>query len=177
MRNKWKKQGISIMIGYVLLISFAIVMGVVAYQWMKSYVPAEDFKCVDDVSVFLTKINCTNQGTYFELDLTLKNNGLFNVAGYFIRGKNDSNPGQELAALDLSQSLTGEGEFGIKAENAVIFLGGDNGMVPNEERRSIFRLDNEIYSLEIIPVRYQEEEGKKRFITCGYAKIKEEVNC
>ena len=39
--SRMSKKGLSIMIGYVLLVTAAIVIGVVVYQWMKTYLPTE----------------------------------------------------------------------------------------------------------------------------------------
>ena len=93
-----KKKGVSIMIGYVLLVTCAIVIGVIVYQWIKTYVPTEALECPDEVSIFIKdfEFNCEN----FQLDLTLKNNGLFKIAGYFIHATDD--PNQTLATIDLS---------------------------------------------------------------------------
>lgn len=162
------KKGISIMVGYVLLITFAIVIGVVVAQWMRTYVPKEALACPDGVSIFIDEITC-NVGI---LNITLQNNGRFSIAGYFIHATNTSE--QELATLDLSQYLIGGGS---SMSNAVVFQWNENSMDPNEERMSMFSLPANIDSIEIIPVRFQEQDNKKRFVSCGNSKIKEIVNC
>jgi len=35
------KKGISVIIGYLLLVSFAIIISGMVYVWMKTYVPTE----------------------------------------------------------------------------------------------------------------------------------------
>ena len=166
---KNSRKGVSVIIGYVLLVTFAIVMGGIVYQWMKTYIPKDTLECDEGVSIFLKDYSCND----LELSLTLKNNGRFNVAGYFIHATTD--PSQELAVIDLSQEITGGGN---KVGNVIRFgLGDENSMKPNDEKTSIFQLTNEIYSIEIIPVRFQVEDNKKRLVSCGTSKIKEEITC
>ena len=59
------KRGISVMVGYVLLVTFAIIISVIVYNWMQSYVPQEDLECEDGVSLIIQKYNC---------DLEIENN-------------------------------------------------------------------------------------------------------
>ena len=167
-----KKKGVSIMVGYVLLVTCAIIIGVVVYQWVKTYVPADALECPEGTSIFIKEYtyDCDNS----ELSLTLKNNGLFNTAGYFIHATNEE--GQELATIDLSNyTLLGEGKGGT-----VLFSTG-NSFKPNDEETNIFELSGseigQIYSIEIIPVRFQEEDGKNRFVSCGGSKVEEKISC
>ena len=168
---KKNKKAVSIMIGYVLLVSIAIIMSVVVYQWMKSYVPSENIECSDEVSLFIEDYTCEGD----ILNLTLKNNGKFNVAGYFIRATNDSEV--KLATIDLSLKLINEV---TKYESAVLFEGPINSLEPNEQGEAhafdISEYSN-LYSLEIIPVRFEEVEGRTKFVNCGNARIKEVIVC
>ena len=72
MISKKNRKGISVMIGYILLIAIAIVISVVVYQWLKTYIPTEPLKCSDGVSVFVEDYtyNCTTN----QFNFTLKNN-------------------------------------------------------------------------------------------------------
>lgn len=166
------KRGVSIMVGYVLLVTSAIIMSVIVYQWIKTYVPTEALECPNGVSVFLKKYvyNCGLE----ELNITLKNNGRFNLAGYFIHVTNKSD--QELATIDLSiYTEKGEGKGGT------VLFGTKNLFEPGGEMTNVFDLSDsnigQIHSVEIIPVRFQEEEGKTRFASCGNAKVEEIINC
>jgi len=163
------------MIGYILLITAAVVMSIILYQWMKTYIPKEPLKCPDGVSIFIKEVNfnCTS----YKLDITLKNNGMFNIAGYFIHATNSSD--QELATIDLSQYLVGGA---INVSNSVIFtMWEDNSFKPNDEIINRFNLSatgfGQIHLIEIIPTRFQEEENKIRFVSCGNSKVKEVVSC
>ena len=167
------KKGVSIIIGYVLLVTFAIIMGGILYQWLKGYVPKDILKCPDGVSAFIEDVGCIDHEDYFVLNLTLKNNGRFGIAGYFIHATDD--PSQELATVDLS---TYHFEGGNKDRSAILFsLVEDNPIKPNDRKRSRFNLSSQIYSIEITPVRFQVENNKKRLASCGDAKVKEIVTC
>ena len=167
------KKGVSIMIGYVLLITAAIVMGVIVYQWLRTYVPIEAPACSEEISVFMKRYSC-DAGN--ELTITIKNNGKFNLAGYFIHVS--TNPTQEIATIDLSEYVT---TGGISAGGSVIFSAGSaNSLQPNKEFVSIFDLSatnlGQIHLIEIIPVRFQEIRNKLTFVSCGNAKIRENIN-
>jgi len=166
--NKGKK-GISPMISYVLLISFAIALGFGVYQWMKSYIPSEELslECPEGVSIGITDIVCENS----QLNLTFKNRGRFDIDGYFIHATNDSS--QELATIDLSELLIRGGE---KVSGAVKFP-GTVSLSPNNEIRNTFNLSFPIYSVEIIPIRFEEINNKKRLVSCKDSKVREKVSC
>ncbi|MBU2562122.1 MAG: hypothetical protein KKF68_00475 [Nanoarchaeota archaeon] len=166
---KKNKKAVSIMIGYVLLITIAIIMSVVIYQWMRSYVPKDILTCPEEVSIYIKNLECS--GT--QLNLTLRNNGQFNIAGYFIHAT--KKPDQELATLDLSQSVVETNQI---QGNAIIFdYLSLNSLKPNQEKTNYFNLNDTIYSLEITPVRYQGEENKMRLVNCGNSKVKESIIC
>ncbi len=170
------KKAVSIMVGYVLLVTSAVIMGVVVYQWIRTYVPTEALECPDGVSIFLKEYsyNCGVE----ELTITLKNSGRFNLAGYFIHAKNKNDP-ELLATIDLSNYTA----LGENMGGSVWFSSsGGNSFTPNDEpKNNIFDLSNsgigKIYSIEIIPFRFQEEEGKNRFVICGNARLEEIINC
>jgi len=44
---KKNKRGVSIVIGYVLLIAISIVISILVYQALKTYVPKEALECSD----------------------------------------------------------------------------------------------------------------------------------
>src|SRR3989344_8392030 len=75
------KKGLSVMIGYILLISMAITMSAIVYQWVKTYVPQDSIECKDGVSLFVQGYNYDCGAD--TLNLNLKNNGRFDLAGYF----------------------------------------------------------------------------------------------
>lgn len=168
------KRGVSIMVGYVLLITFAVIMGSVIYTWMKSYVPTEPTVCPDGVSVYITEIGCSpgHMGFY------LKNNGRFSVDGYFIRVSTDAD--QEVATTSIFSKIsesTGRGQQGYVRFWDEIGKTYDT-LNPGERiPQSYNGLTNDIYLVELVPVRFQTENNLKKLVTCSDAKIRERIIC
>lgn len=169
------KRGISVVIGYVLLISIAIIISVIVYQWIKTYVPTEALQCTEGISVYVSNstFDCSSPGNIF--NLTIKNSGRFSIAGYYIHVSNESD--QELSTIDISGNLDSGGE---NRNGAILYTGGSSNTInPGMERTSVFDLSdsgiNKIYSAEIIPVRYQEVNDIQRFVSCSYARIVENI--
>jgi hypothetical protein len=171
------KRGISIMIGYILLITSAVVMSAIVYQWMKSYVPKDTIDCPDGVSIFITESSCIENiaDNTYELRINIRNNGRFDIGGYFIHATD--NETQELATIDLSENLL----FGKVSRGAVVFIPGtnkvENYLNPSDEIERVFNSSSKLYSIELIPIRYQVQENKKQLVSCGRAKIIENIDC
>jgi hypothetical protein len=169
------KKGVSIMIGYILLISITVAMSVFVYSWVKTYVPKEISACPEGTFISIKELSCSNNpiNNNSYLSLNLKNNGRFNIAGYFIHATNEKN--QELATIDISPNII---QGGIIFGNSILFTElGNNSMEPNSENEARFILDYKIYSLEIVPIRFQKEGTKNVLVGCGKSKIKEVINC
>jgi len=79
------KKGISELVSYVLLISLAIVMAGVIFAYLKFYAekPLPKEGC-PEVSVVIENYACSNK----TLDLTLRNQGRFDIDGYIIKINN-----------------------------------------------------------------------------------------
>ena len=169
--KKKNKLGVSIMIGYVLLITGAIIMGAIVYQWMKSYIPRETIECPDGVSLFIKENVCKESGGNYLLNLSLTNNGRFGIDGYYIKATNNSE--QEIATFDISKNI----KSGGNAQSGIILFSGGNLEPGKNAREAEFELDFEIFLIEIIPIKYEVIEGKNRLVTCGDAKIKEKIIC
>ena len=171
------KRGVSIVIGYVLLIAISIVMSVLVYQWLKTYVPTETLECPDGASVFIkeTSYDCTAK----TLTVTLQNNGKFSLAGYFIHVSTNSDS-ESIATIDLSSKLS---SGGIISGNSIEYSESTNGLTPdspNNEKTSVFNVadyGSTLKGVEIIPLRFQEEDNKKRIVSCNDAKVKETLVC
>lgn len=165
------KKGVSIMIGYVLLIVGAVVMGGVIYGWLQSYVPQETLECPDGVSLFIKDAKCASEGTGYKLNLSLFNNGRFQVDGYFVKVAYNEN--QEIATEDISENLIkgGNANAGVISFPGRALDPGKNAPIAE------YNLPNEIFLVELVPMRYEMIEGKNRLVSCGEAKIKEKVVC
>ena len=75
------KKGVSLMIGYVLLVVMAITLSVLVFAFLKLYLPKNEPKCYEDVVLSIDEVTCQNG----KLELTLTNRGLFDINGAFIR--------------------------------------------------------------------------------------------
>ncbi len=171
-----EKKGISVMIGYVLLVVFVIIIGAIVYQWLKTYVPSESLDCPEGVSLFIKEARFNS--TYSQLTITLRNNGRFDLAGYFIHATNSSD--QELPIIDLSGYLNNTGDLpGMIHGNSVLFFeAGENLFSPGSERSYFFDIPSEIgepYSIRITPTRYQDVDEKERFVSCSKSRASQIV--
>ena len=170
-KNPKNKRGASEMIGYILLIVFAVIISVIVYQWLKTYVPKEPLQCSAEISLFIKEATFNSSN----LNVTIKNNGKFNVAGYFIHAKNNSS--QELPTIDLSNylnPLSFSGRQGINLSNFVLFVGlageKENPFKPGEQATHIFNIPasiGNITSIRIVPTIFKKEENRNRFVSCG----------
>ncbi len=162
------------MIGYILLVSFAVVIGVIVFQWLKTYVPSQGFECPDGTSLFIRDYNYDCNSNI--LTLTIGNNGKFNIGGYFIYAANSTE--QELATYDLSQYATGD-----TVANVVRFSGIEDNSFKSDSQPEVDVFDlsssgfGTIYSIDIVPVRWQIENNKKQIVSCSPAKISEIIYC
>ena len=166
----WKKKGVSIMVSYVLLVVFVIIIGAIVYQWLKSYVPTSALECPDGVSLFIK--NAEFDSPTRQLIVTLKNNGLFNLTGYFIHATNSSD--QELPIIDLSGYLNEAESPGTKLGNSVLFfVSPENIFNSNSEESYFFDIPSEIGApilIRITPTRYQDVDERERFVSCSNAR-------
>lgn len=180
--KKRDKKALSVMIGYILLITFGIVLSVIVYAYLKTYVPKEFLKCPEGVSMFIEEINCSENITTGgnDFSLTMQNNGKFNLAGYFIHATNGSS--QEVATIDLSNRITEDKINGpITMGNSIIFTRSStniNSFMPNNETTHYFtNISSNIYYVEIIPIRYEIKGSTQRLASCGDSRVWEISNC
>ncbi|MEK6906674.1 MAG: LamG domain-containing protein [Nanoarchaeota archaeon] len=164
-----KKRGISVMIGYILLISFVVIISVFVYRWVKTYVPKDVVDCPDDVSFSIEEAKCIGGN----LNLTIKNNGKFNVAGYSVYGTNISI--SEAPTIDLSGDVISGGSKFTKY--VVPRISNENLFEIDDEVRTIFKVHTDISSVEITPFRFQEQNNRRKVVHCGNSRVKKEVIC
>ena len=173
------KSGVSLMVGYVLLITLAIVMSVIAYNYMKTYLPREPPQCQDGISILIKEVtfapdagNLSNS----KLVLTLKNNGRFNEAGYLIYASNKSEEG--LPTLDLSTYYS-NASGGRRLGNSILFFSASGILLePGDETNHTFNIPSalgEIYFVSITPIRIEEENNREKFSNCVDARTEQNV--
>lgn len=181
MLQQMNKKGVSIMVGYVLLIVLAVVIATITYQGLKTYLPQEKVECPDDVSIFIKESLCEVDEITGNrnLSITLQNKGLFDIAGYFISATKGE---EDIATFNLVPKFNEnhEGSDGEKFGDAIVITIGLNKFSTGSEARGMFDLlstDPPTTSITVTPVRYQEENRKLRFVTCGKLSINEKINC
>jgi FlaG/FlaF family flagellin (archaellin) len=167
------KKGVSMIIGYILLVAISIVMSIIVYQWLKTYVPSEGIKCDEGTSIYIRSIdyNCSEG----KLTIYLKNNGKFSIYGVLVRVSNKTE--EELATIDLSQKVL---QGGIVYTNTISFTENfENGLSPAEEKGISFNVSEYglLYKLEVIPVRIQEVKNKKVSAICTDGRAQESLTC
>ena len=171
---KENKKGVSVLVGYVLLVVFAIIIGAGVYAWLKTYVPNDSLNCPDGTSAFIKDARFDSINSI--LDLRVRNNGRFDVAGYFIHASNSST--QKLQAIDLSPYLN-EDDQGVIFGNSVLHsVTGGNDLKPGDESHNTFTIPSQIgniYSIRVIPTRFQIEDNRNRFVSCGDARVEQIV--
>jgi hypothetical protein len=174
------KRAVSVIVGYVLLIAFAVVIGGLTYTWIKTYVPIEGLECQDGVSVFIKK--SVFYTTPRQLNITLKNTGRFSIAGYFIHATDELD--QKLATIDLSEynenSEPKEFITGFILGNSVLFSPrGDNSLKSGSEAIHVFNIPSDkrgtLYNVQVTPIRFEEVENRNRFVSCESARTEQEI--
>ena len=147
--KKQNKKAVSPMIAYILLVVGAIAMGGLVYQWMKSYVPADEVKCDDGVSVLIESANCVGSlQAGYSLELEIKNNGRFSIAGVYVKATKDTEA--KIATVDLTDN-----------ENGIYFYGTSGGVPPATKTNSFPTTDLEnILSINFPPLMIPTDEKK-----------------
>ena len=173
MKMLGQKRGVSVLVGYVLLVVFVIVIAAIVFAWLRSYVPAEALNCPDGTSVFIQEASFNSATNPAQLNITIKNNGRFDIAGFFIHATNNSS--QEVETIDLSNYSTVEDDvFG----NSIVYEFNENFIGSDEIASSTFNIPSSLgtlYLVRIIPVRFQIEDNRERFVSCGDARTERSV--
>lgn len=166
MRKIKDKKAISEMVSYVLLIVIAIGLSVGVYAWLRWQANIEKIEaCPEDVSLVLKEYKCLYTG---KIQVTVKNNGLFNVNGYVIRGTNSSDKNALIGFPLKDVNLN----YGSNVAGAVYF---NNSLAPGKEITGELSYSglNKLTRVEIEPFRIQ-PGGLK---LCNNAIVHQEVSC
>lgn len=172
-----RKKGVSVMIGYILLVVFAIVIGAIVFQWLRTYVPTESLGCPDGTSLAIN--DATFNPASSELSVKLRNNGRFSLLGYFIHGTNESN--EELPTIDLSGYFPDDKNNGESQGGSIFFDGsGTNPFSSGSSVTHVFEissgeLDGGVKRISILPRRQQEVDGARKSVSCGNARVIRDV--
>ena len=109
--KKKNKKAVSAIIAYVLLVTMAIALSVLVFNWLRFYIsPSETTSCPEGISLVIKDFECI-QGKTGSLNLTLKNKGLFNVTGFNVRVNDRNN--SEIGIYSFSNDQVGNGKDGV----------------------------------------------------------------
>lgn len=83
------KKGVSIMVGYVLLISIAVALATAVFFYLKLYLPDDKQDCYQDIDLVIDEASCkigaTGSTNPSNVSINFTNKGLFSVDGVFIK--------------------------------------------------------------------------------------------
>jgi len=155
------KRGISPVVGYVILIAIILIISLITYNWIKTYKLGGGLECPEGVSLVIEKAECSNH----KLEVKVKNNGLFDINGYVIRGERKISETKK-EVIDLYGGYYYFDDFeDIKLE-------------PDEDITKLFggTKAGRIMSVEITPIRFeQNEKGDKTITICTNAITKKSL--
>jgi hypothetical protein len=106
LRKKKDKRGISVVLGYALLIGMSISLSVLVFQWLRYYVDdgsGENLNCPEGANIIITEANCV-KGPGGYLNITLKNKGRHNLDGFGIRVNERADAKQGLDKINLDDT-------------------------------------------------------------------------
>lgn len=173
MVNIKNKKGVSVIIGYVILITMGIILAGMTFSYLKSYTISESIQCPSGASFYIKEMTCQQD----QLILNLMNNGRFNLFGYFIHGSDNQTEGV-LATIDLSKEFAPNFSDGVSINSTVYFSKDANTPLgPNGESINVFNLTSNISAFEITPVRFQDDYGVDIPVSCGQIKLRETITC
>lgn len=76
------KKAVSTIVAYVILISIGLSLSVLVYNWLRFYVQDTDkAECPEGVNIIVKDYDCYSDS----FNVTLKNQGLFNLSGFVLR--------------------------------------------------------------------------------------------
>lgn len=157
----WNKKGVSAIIGYVLLIVFAVSMSGVVYSWLRRSIPKQQEACPDGVSIEVSGVDHDSGNK--EISFTLLNRGLFSINGVTVRIKENER------ACMVEEVCTNEACSGSN----VVFQ-SENGLTPSSTMNITATYTATCTSpteLELVPMKFL-ESGQ---VLCENSIIRERV--
>lgn len=141
---KSDKRGISVIIGYIILIAITISLSVLVYNWLVFTIPSEETKCPEAINLDIKEISCSS--TLRQLNFTIKNNGLFSIDGYIIKVNNEKDARIGIHDIgEYRQKISPQQEYKVKIDY-------DHTNYPN--------LQKDLTLLEILPFLVNEDNTK-----------------
>jgi len=154
-----KKQGVSQMIEYVMVIVVVLALALLLYFYLSNYVPVEAPACPDGVKLVVESISCTDE---HYIEYTLVNEGLFTIDGIHVSAG---------SAYRLFRDVLNEEDMTIYGD---AIAGG--GLAPNERVTFSYEYPDPERTNEVMfqPVMYVEDNVPS---LCSAAVAKSRVYC
>ena len=147
------KKGVSLLISYVLLITIAITLSILVYNWLRWYLVEGDVvQCKEGVSLVIQDYECES-GDEGWLTVTLKNKGRFNVGGYVLKVHDRGGAEVGVYTFDPEGSAIETG----KVLPDVYYLFSDVQGYDNPNTLKVEEL-TEITLIEVQPFIYEDDE-------------------
>tara|TARA_Y100000310_G_C20565084_1_gene755078 strand:+ start:249 stop:779 length:531 start_codon:yes stop_codon:yes gene_type:complete len=170
-----EKKGVSLMVSYVLLVVIAIGLAILVYYWLLPQInPEEISKCPDDTTLIVLDYSCDIDSSKDTITLIVKNQGRFNIDGFFIRGTNltdESIPAAGLSDPNDKDSINGTHYFIYSGNNL-------SALKPDLQYEKTFSYSEikELKKMQIEPFRIQEyAKGKNRVVLCDRSTITQNI--
>lgn len=165
------KKAISLMLSYVLLVVIAISLSVGVYSWLKFVVKGQESieKCPEGASLIIQDYKLLENK---KIELTVKNKGLFNISGYYIKGTDNKSQEAWFNLKDvIASSISGA------VEGTYLF---SKPFSPGDENTHTFSYEglDKLEKIEIEPFRIQEKKSglkKKSIVLCEQAIVSQEI--
>jgi len=157
------KKAVSEIVAYTLLIIIAVALAVLAYSFLKVYVPKERPTCSEDIAISIKNVTCSI-GNVNEINLSLENKGLFNISHVFIRygpqGHEVKTPINKISELPYPLS---------PGKEVILHYGSD----PSDSSNNLNGLAANGYEVEVEPA----VDTEKGLALCAQAITKETLFC
>lgn len=149
------------MISYVILIAIAIGLSIAVYIWLKDYANVSPkIDCKDGTSLRLENYANTSSA----VELTVKNNGNFNIDGLILTVGNNT----KRMPIELLLPIGGG------TESTLGHYDFSTPLKPGETNEASFLKDFD-YNIKIIQIQPYIRDEKGEIIVCEKAVIKQEV--
>ena len=83
--SRLNDRGVSLMIGYVILIAIAIGLSTAVFFYLKLYLPPDKPKCYENVDLVIENVTCTTVVGGAQIFVNFTNRGLFSLDAAYIK--------------------------------------------------------------------------------------------
>ncbi|MGV8151503.1 MAG: hypothetical protein ACP5OG_00325 [Candidatus Nanoarchaeia archaeon] len=133
LKSKKTKKAVSEMIAYVLLTVITLSLAAPTYYWIKKQINLDVTSCKEETYLMIESYNCSIKINNMEspiINLTIKNNGNFNVSGFFVKGGSD--PKKQPVDDLISVYPEGNKEVGLYLFESPLFPGNETEVTLNK---------------------------------------------